>query len=154
MTDLDKISNDLYGLLVLGALDKEVEWGGHAFRIRTLKVGEELAVTLIIKDYTETVGQMKAYATATVAAALEQVDGRPLIAPLGPDIRASVRQRYEYIRDNWYWPTIEFLYTEYLELLQRQIKAMEELEGKSEGSLPTSTDLVDSLTDKEFYEAL
>lgn len=126
-----EVAEEVIGLLYLGQLTSDVHWAGHNFTLRTLKTGEELAVALLLKDFTDNIGMAKAYATATVAAALESVDGRPLIGALGPDVRVSIGDKHQYLSENWYWPVIEFLYNEYLKLLERQIAAFQAFEGKS-----------------------
>lgn len=118
------------GLLQLGRLEKQVSYAGHTFVVRTLKAGEEIAVTLITKDYAETMGYAKAYAIAVVAASLELVDGAPLFGQLGPDMVTPIEQKYHTV-SQWYWPTIEYLYNEYTELLREQFEAFEAFQVKS-----------------------
>ena len=71
------------GLLYLGYLHKEIKKiPFHTFVVRTLTVNEKLEITLVTKDYQDTVGYGRAYRAAVVAAGLESVDGRELILSL------------------------------------------------------------------------
>lgn len=121
---------DMEALLTNGKITEEVELAGHTFVIRTLTIGEELAVAEVCKAYYENFTESKAIATATVAAALESIDGRPIMHSLGPDPVANIRQKFQYIRSKWYWVLIAELYAHYANLLDRQVNAFEELRGK------------------------
>lgn len=124
------VNLDMEMLLTNGKITQEVELAGHTFVIRTLTIGEELAVSDSCKEYHGTFTETKALATATVAAALETIDGRPLMHHVGPDPTANIRRKFQYIRNKWYWVIIAELYANYTLLLDRQIAAFEELRGK------------------------
>lgn len=124
------VQRDIENLLTHGSISKEVELAGHSFVIRTLTIGEELVVGEISNEYDGNFAQTKAIATATVAAALESVDGRPLMRHLGPDVSNNIRQKFQYIRNKWYWIIISELYEHYTLLLERQLVAFEELRKK------------------------
>lgn len=123
-------AESITGLLHLGYIEKRVEYAGHTFVMRTLRSGEEISVNQVVKEWDDTVGFAKAYAIAVVAASIELVDGMPLFGQLGPDMVAPIRQKFETVRQ-WFWPTIEFLYRSYEELLQEQIQAFETFKVKS-----------------------
>lgn len=108
----------LKGLLFLGALSDEYEWLGHRFVIRTLRDGEKLAITQVVKPFQDTLGVDRAYAMATVAMAVISVDGEELPIPIGETRRINewAHQRFEYVRDNWFGPTIDEAYNRVLEL--------------------------------------
>lgn len=134
-----EIAQELQGLMFLGHLDRRVELLGHVFVMRTLKAGEELACTLVVKEFEESLGQAKALAMAFVGASLVSVDGKKMVQPLGPDQTLSViRQRFEYVRDNWFWPVISMLYTEYSQLTIKQAEVYEALAGNSNASRHTA----------------
>lgn len=118
------------GLLHLGYIEKRVSYAGHEFVMRTLKSGEEITIALIVKEWSDSAGFAKAYATAAVAASLETLDGVPLYGPLSDNMRAPIEQKFQTVRQ-WYWPVIEHLYNEYTELLKEQIEAFEAFEVKS-----------------------
>lgn len=124
------VRRDIENLLASGSISKEIELAGHSFVLRTLTIGEELAVAEIAGEYDGNYAQTKAVATATVAAALESIDGRPVMQRLGPDRSNNIRQKFQHIRNKWYWIIISELYAQYSLLLDRQINAFGELQKK------------------------
>ena len=124
------VRTDMDNLLTNGYISTEINLAGHVFAMRTLTIGEELAVSLVVSDYDKNYAQNKAVAAATVAASLESIDGRPLMRSLGPDPALNIRQKFLYIKNKWYWVIIEELYQNYLLLLERQIQAFRDLKGK------------------------
>src|SRR4051812_13674320 len=82
-TDEQLPSEALVGLMNVGRLTKDISLYGDDIRLRTLKVGEELEVGLLINKWTGTPEEGRAYALATVAAAIETLNGKPLVAALG-----------------------------------------------------------------------
>jgi len=124
------LRTDIENLLINGSISAEVELAGHIFVIRTLKIGEELAIAEICKEHEGGIAEAKALAAATVAASIETIDGRPLMRNLGPDVKNNIRQKFSYIKNRWYWIIISELYQHYLILIDRQINAFQELQGK------------------------
>lgn len=130
------------GLLFLGALTDEYEWLGHQFVVRTLRDGEKLAVAQVIKPFQDTMGIDRAYAVATVAMAVISVDGEELPIPIGETRRINewAHQRFEYVRDNWFSPTIDMTYSKIVELEALSYRVVDAL-GKAsapEASTPGS----------------
>jgi len=118
--------DEFEGLLFLGRLQKEVtRIPYHKFVVRTLTVNEKLEVSLLAKPYIETIGYGRAYKTAVVAAGLVSVDGRDMI-PLSKGINV-IRQKFEYIVNNWYDTVVDFLYEEIDSLETRVILVLQEL---------------------------
>jgi len=118
--------DEFEGLLFLGRLQREVtRIPFHKFVVRTLTVNEKLEVSLIAKPFIETIGYGRAYKTAVVAAGLVSVDGRELI-PANKGINV-IRQKYEYVVNNWYDTVIDFLYDEIDALENRVIIVLQEL---------------------------
>jgi hypothetical protein len=126
----DSLRNDIENLLTNGSISKEVDVAGHTFVIRTLTIGEELAIADACKEYDGTFAHAKALATATVAASIESIDGRPLMRSLGPNQTGNIKQKFVYIKNKWYWAIINELYEEYMVLLDKQIVAFGELRKK------------------------
>lgn len=124
------IRTDIESLLINGSVSAEISLAGHTFVIRTLTIGEELTIAEICKAYDGNFAQAKAIATATVAASIETIDGKPLMRKLGPDELSTIRQKFQYIRSKWYWIIISELYENYTILLDRQISAFQELKVK------------------------
>lgn len=133
------------GLLYLGALSDTFEWLGHTFSIRTLRDGEKLAVASIIKPYIETMGADRAYADAMVAMCITEVDGDDLPIPIGETRRAHEwgHQRFQYVKDNWFNPTVDVVFNRYLLLENLALKVLEAM-GKA--SAPEDSLLSSSTT--------
>jgi hypothetical protein len=122
----DAWKDEFEGLLFLGYLQKEVtQVPFHKFVIRTLTVKQKIEISLMTKDYVDTIGFNRAWKAASVAAALVSVDGRELIA--GSKNVNSLQQRYEYITNNWYDIVIEILFNELEQLENRVILVLYEL---------------------------
>jgi hypothetical protein len=137
-----KYADGFTGLLYVGALTDEFDWLGHRFVIRTLKDGELLAVSQIIKPYQETMGADRAYADAIVAMCIISVDGEELPIPIGETKRANEwgHLRFAYVRDNWFTYTVDEVYNRYLQINSLAMKVVDAL-GKAsapEASIPSS----------------
>lgn len=123
----EPVHDDTYGLLYVGHLTDIVKIGQHEVRIRTLKIGEELNAALLANRYKDTVEEGRALATALVAAAIDTVDGKPLLGELiGPGDNA-IEAKFDYILRNWYWESARQVWDAYNALLQRVQQAGEEL---------------------------
>lgn len=120
----EPITTDEHSLLYLGFLSDTVDIHGNKISLRTLKIGEELEVELLTHKYRPTVEAERAYATALVAAAIQSVNGRPLVEGLGPKSE-TLESRFQYILDNWYWETVRELYLGYSALAERAREAYE-----------------------------
>jgi len=122
----DEWKDEFEGLLFVGYLQREVtRIPFHKFVVRTLTVNEKLEVSLIAKPYMDTIGYGRAYKAAVVAAGLVTVDGRDLI-PNNKTINI-IRQKYDYVVNNWYDTTIDILYNEIDYLENRVLMVLQEL---------------------------
>lgn len=104
----------LRGLMFLGSIEREVEYGRHVFVIRTLREGEILRIGQLIKDYRGTVTEIEARKMYTVAAAVKSVDGVPLASPYRPDADV-ISEKAEEVR-RWYPAVVSRLYSEYVDM--------------------------------------
>lgn len=134
--------DDFHGLAFIGSLSKQFSWLGHRFVIRTLMVDELLAVTVLTKEYQDTLGSGLAYRTAMAALAVQQVDGQDLPVPVGPeqDSFAWAFARFNYAKARWFQFTIDAIYNEYLELEEKTRKVVDAL-GKASGPTGSTTGL-------------
>jgi hypothetical protein len=135
-----RYSDDFEGLLYLGALTKSFSWLGHTFVIRTLSQDELLMVPIVMKPWTGTIGEPKAYTCAMVAMSVVSVDGKELPMPVGDGDGdyAWAHQRFGYVKGNWFQFTIDKVYSEYLVLegkAQAVIEAMEKASGSAESTV-------------------
>jgi len=121
------------GLNYLGSLTKSFSWLGHEFVIRTLGVDEQLAVAQVTDKYKGT-GEHLAYATAVVAMAVVTVDGEELPTPIGEDqmLAEWAHRRFAYVKANWFQPTINHVWQEYLQLEDKVAQVIEAM-GKAYG---------------------
>jgi len=118
--------DEFEGLLFLGKLEKEVDRiPYHKFVVKTMTVNEKLEVSLLAKPFIETVGYGRAYKAAVVAAGLVSVDGRDMV-PLSKNTNV-IRQKYDYIVNNWYDTVVDILYEEIDKLETRVVFVLEEL---------------------------
>lgn len=147
----EDVRPDIDGLIWLGYLEDVVSYCGHDFVIRTLRGEEELMAARVIKDYMETMGQAKAHVWATISLALYAVDGaEDFCPPISPNKMDFARARFQWVTKNWYWPLAIHLYDKYLELLKRQQKALDEIEGFLAENPLSHMPFAGSWTDKEF----
>lgn len=141
-----EVQADVDGLIHLGALFDEVEFCGHTFGIRTLRLGEELAASKVVEPFRNTLKEGEAWASAQVALALTSVDGDENFCPqAGPNQDAYARARFQYLGKNWFWPTVEYIYANFARLQDRQVAAIRAYQDLSQRDRPTSWPSVDSL---------
>lgn len=132
-----KWRDDFDGLLYLGALSGSFSYCGHRFSIRTLNSGEELIVAQLTQEWQGTIGELKAYSIAMCAMAVQSIDGRPMLTPLGEthDQIEWARERFVYAQ-RWYDPTLTEIYSRYLELENRVKEVIDGLGKASPGTGP------------------
>lgn len=134
------------GLLHLGYLTTEVEFAGHSFGLRTLRVEEELAASKAVEPFRNTLKEPEAWMTAQVGLALTHVDGEDdFCPPAGPDRNSFARARFQYM-GKWFMPTIEYLFGEFAELLKEQQMAIGAISDLSIRTRPSFSPSADSLT--------
>ena len=122
----DEWKDEFEGLLFVGYLQREItRIPFHKFVVRTLTINEKLEISLITKPYLDSIGYGRAYKAAVVAAGLMSVDGKELI-PSNRNINI-VRQKYDYVTDNWYDTVIDILYEEIDALENRVMMVLQEL---------------------------
>ena len=122
----DEWKDEFEGLLYVGYLQREItSIPFHKFVVRTLNINDKLEISLLTKPYLDSIGYARAYKSAVVAAGLVSVDGRDLI-PSNKNTNV-LRQKYDYVVNNWYDTTIDILYNEIDALENRVILVLQEL---------------------------
>lgn len=123
------------GLMFLGALQASFDFIGHRFVIRTLTTDETLAIGMITKEFEETIGAQRAYATALVALCIQSVDGRQLPSPIGTDDNnyAWAFERFNYVKARWFPYVVDNIYERYLLLESKTIEVLQEMAKKVSG---------------------
>jgi len=135
--------SEFEGLLYLGYLRKEVtSIPFHRFVVKTLTVNDKLEISLATKDYQDTLGYGRAYRAAVVAAGLESVDGRELIAASKGS--NTFRQKFDYVVNSWYDSVVDVLYREIDELEGKVLTVLQEL-----NIIKLDSDLVPIFKDEE-----
>ena len=158
----DEVVDDVDGLLWLGFLEDTVEFCGHEFVIRTLKLEDEMLAGLVTKDYKDSVSQGKAWIAAQVGMALVSVDGDANFCPQAGSSKTNyARARFQYVTKSWYEPTVNYIYVKYLELIERQEFVLSEMENLSQedrisymASPESSTEKADLMPEAEIMEYL
>jgi hypothetical protein len=125
----ETISEEVVSLLDGHRLYREDNLFGRSVRLRTLRAGEELECGLLVARYSGTPEEGRAYITAIVGAAVDTVDGLPIVEDLGVmNEDERVKKQFDYVRKTWYWSQIQRIYEQiYLPLLDDFNKALEEL---------------------------
>lgn len=145
----EEVIDDVEGLLWLGYLEDSFDFCGHNFVIRTLKLEDEMVAGLAAKDYEDSISKAKAWIAAQVGMALVSVDGDESFCPqAGPDKKNFARARFQYVTRNWYEPTIGYIYAKYIELVERQMIVLREMENLSPEGRISSMASPDSLIQK------
>jgi hypothetical protein len=145
----EEVNEDVDGLIWLGYLEDTIDYCGHEFVIRTLRSEEQLLASLVTKEYTDTLGQAKAWVAAHVGLALVSVDGDEEFCPKASFSKKDyARARFQYVTGKWFEPTINRIYNAYSDLLERQASVLEEMENLSQESRISFTASPDSLKPK------
>lgn len=124
-------SKDFNELLQIGHITQKFEWSGHKFEIRTLTIEEELVVGQLIKEYKDSIAEEKAVAVALAAASLVSINDKPFMPSYEKSAFISVREKFNYIKNNWHWVVVENINTEYIQLLARLYQTLEDTENLS-----------------------
>lgn len=128
-----RVREDFEGLMYLGRLTDEFHWFGHHFVIRTLTTGELIEVGLLHKQYANSLADVKAYQALVVAACVVSVDGKSLPIPISNDkTDTELINKFEYVRERWYPPTLDAVY-ERLLLLEARVDEVIEAMAKAHG---------------------
>lgn len=126
-----RYTEEFEGLLFLGALRKRFRWMGHEFVVRSLVTSEVLEVGLLQKPYVGSMGEIKAYQSAVVAAAIMSVDGKPPPIPV-TDMDSDLEARFQYVINHWQPIVIDMLYGQVLSLEQTVNETLSAM-GKARG---------------------
>lgn len=143
-----RVRENVEGLIWLGYLEREFEFCGHTFHIRTLKGDEDLAAGLAVKEYVETFSQARAWAWAKVGLSLIAVDGDTTFCPpIGPSKEEFAKARMRYCSSRWQWVLGEYLYAQFVDLDREAIEATKAVQNLSSRGLESFTPLPDFSTE-------
>lgn len=117
------LRDDLEMMLQGKRLTVVTSWLGHRYTLQQLDVGQMMDVGLVHKQYAGTLGDIKAYQVALLAASVIRVDDDPM--PVPPSLKKATGEtdpvfldRFRHVR-TWFAPTVDHLYEEYLKLDNR-----------------------------------
>jgi hypothetical protein len=144
----EAVRTPVEGLIYLGQLSEIIDFCGHTFGLRTLLPQDKFAISAVLQPYRNTIMEVDAFQAAHVAVALTEIDGNPdFCSPIGPGIESATKGRLNWVSQNLYPPTIEFLWNHYAFLTAKALQAMQELDRLSKGSQPSNLPpWLDSLT--------
>lgn len=128
----ERYREDFTGLCFVGKVADEFTYLSHRFKIRSLTVEELITIGLLHAKYQNTLADVKAYQTLVVAACIEQLDGKQLPIPIGPN-EELIEARFNYVSKNWFPFTIDEIYSKYM-VLEARVQATVEAMGKASGS--------------------
>lgn len=144
--------NQFSEICEVGYLTRDFHWGGHSFIIKTLRLDEELAVGKLIKEYQDTLVEEKAVIIASAAACLVSINGKDFMPYFDKDVYKVLKDRFEYIKNNWFAPVITAINTNYLILLRELYELMEQISNLSQEDQANSNSWSDLLTEQETSE--
>jgi hypothetical protein len=151
----EQIKLPVRGLIFLGHIEKQVEFCGHTFSLRTLYPSEKAAVSIVIQPWRGSISEGEVWANAQVGLSLTSVDGdNEFCAKAGPDLNDFTKARLNYVTQKWFQPTLSFLYARFLELEGEALDGIRELQDLSERNLVPSPPSPDSLIGPDILGAL
>lgn len=108
-------------LIQVGKVTREIEVLDHYIVIKSMDVGEELALGLMLKEFDSSPAYTRAYKAAVVAAVVVSIDGKPFYQSLGPEsFSVALRARFDKIKN--YHPSVnDLIYAEYIKMEQEEI---------------------------------
>jgi len=145
-----QVALNVYGLAFVGHIQKDINFCGHTFTLKTLRPSEKAAAGIAAQPWRDTITEGEVWANAQVALALVSVDDDiNFCPPVGPDLNAFAKARLNFCTNSetgWHGPTLGFLYNEYLVMEQEALDGVRELQDLSERNLNPSSPSPDSLT--------
>jgi hypothetical protein len=133
----DRFKLPFEGLLYIGKIERPFSFLGHKILIRSLETDELIEQGLIVREYADSIGELKAYQCALVAACLVSIDGQPMPMPLSSGDRdTDLRSRFDWAK-KLYPAVIDKIYSEYL-IVEAQVNAIIEQLGNASGQAETS----------------
>jgi hypothetical protein len=126
-------TDEMEGLLYVGRVTHEFNLGGHRITIATPEAQDSLKAALLIKQYQESAGALRALTIAALATCLIKVDGHVLPRGVMADGSDDLEARFNWV-SKLHTSVIDGIYREYEDLEIRVNEAIQSL-GK-EGAPP------------------
>lgn len=122
----------------LGYLERSFDFCGYNFAIRTLYPIEEAAAALAVQEFRNTLREPEVWGNVQVGLALMAVDHDPdFCPPVSLKVRPQdfARARFNWVSQNLMQPVLDYIYAEYLDLLEERNTVIREAQDLSERSL-------------------
>jgi hypothetical protein len=119
-------TDEMEGLLFVGRVTHEFRLGGHKITIATPEAQDTLRAALLIKQYQETAGALRALTIAALATCLVKVDGYALPRGVMADGSDDMESRFSWVA-KLHTAVIDGIYREYEDLEIRVVEAIEAL---------------------------
>lgn len=113
--------DEMEGLLFVGRVTHEFNLGGHKITIATPEANDSLRAALLIKQYQDTAGALRALTIAAIATCLVKVDGHVLPRGIMADGSDDLEARYNWV-SRLHTSVIDGIYQEY-EALEIKVNA-------------------------------
>jgi hypothetical protein len=114
-------TDEMEGLLFVGRVTHEFNLGGHRITIATPEAQDSLRAALLIKEYQESAGALRALTLAALAACLIKVDGHVLPRGIMADGSDDLEARFNWV-SKLHTSVIDGIYQEY-EALEIKVNA-------------------------------
>jgi hypothetical protein len=128
--------DEMEGLLFVGRVTHEFTLARHKITIATPDASESLKVALLIKDYQDTAGALRALTIAAVATCLVKVDNHEVPRGIMADGSDDLEVRFDWV-SKLHTTMIDGIYREYEDLEVKVAEAIQSL-GKAGAPLAPS----------------
>jgi hypothetical protein len=118
--------DEMEGLLFVGRVTHQFNLAGHRITIATPEAMDSLKVALLIKDYQDTAGALRALTIAAVATCLVKVDNHELPRGIMADGSDDMQTRFDWV-SRLHTSVIDGIYREYENLEVRVNEAIQSL---------------------------
>jgi hypothetical protein len=125
-------ADEMEGLLYVGRVTHEFHLGGHRITIATPEAADTLKAALLIKQYQETAGALRALTLAALATCLVKVDGYILPRGIMADGSDDMEARFNWV-SKLHTAVVDGIYREYEDL---EVKVAEAIDSLGKGAVP------------------
>jgi hypothetical protein len=125
-------TDEMEGLLYVGRVTHSFNLGGHRITIATPEAQDSLKAAILVKQYQETAGALRALTIAALATCLIKVDGHVLPRGIMADGSDDMEARFAWV-SKLHTAVIDGIYREYEDL---EVKVAEAIESLGKGAAP------------------
>jgi hypothetical protein len=125
-------TDEMEGLLYVGRVTHEFNLGGHRITIATPEAQDSLKAAILVKQYQETAGALRALTIAALATCLVKVDGHVLPRGVMADGSDDMEARFNWV-SKLHTAVIDGIYREYEDL---EIRVGEAIASLGKGAAP------------------